>query len=135
MRALDAITDHRRRLEVILTAAAQPPRARSLYAALAEASEDPVVRAVLNRVASMRISYLEFCYRHLGLPTAEAQSQAVFAYASYRGLLQLAHEAPGALPADWSTYPTVVFEALVPGWRPADARQARKRKVKRTRSE
>ena len=135
MRALDAITDHRRRLEVILTAAAQPPRARSLYAALAEASEDPVVRAVLNRVASMRISYLELCYRHLGLPAAEAQSQAVFAYASYRGLLQLAHEAPGALPADWSTYPTVVFEALVPGWRPADARQARKRKVKRTRSE
>src|SRR5678815_367011 len=28
MRALDAVTDHRRRLELILEAAAQPPRAR-----------------------------------------------------------------------------------------------------------
>ena len=115
MRALDAVADHRRRLELILDAAFQPPRSRSLYAALAEAAEDPIVRAVLNRVASARIAYLELCYRHLGLSAAVAKSQAVFAYAAYRGLLQLAHEAPGSLPTEWSTYPKVAREALVSG--------------------
>jgi AcrR family transcriptional regulator len=114
IRALDAVTDHRRRLELILDAAFQPPRARSLYAALAEAAGDPIVGAVLNRVAAARIAYLERCYRNLGLSTALAKSQAVFAYAAYRGLLQLAHEAPGSLPTDWSTYPKVTRKALVP---------------------
>ena len=52
MRGLDAIPDPRRRLELMLDAASQPPRSRSLYAALAEAAEDPVVRKVLNRVAT-----------------------------------------------------------------------------------
>jgi AcrR family transcriptional regulator len=101
IRALDAVPDHRRRLELILEAAFQPPRSRWLYAALAEAAEDPLVRAVLNRVASARIAYLETCYRGLGVPAAQAQANAVVAYASYRGLLQLAHEAPGAMPTDW----------------------------------
>ena len=52
IRSLDAIPDPRRRLELILEAASQPPRSRSLYAALAEAAEEPVVRKVLQRVAS-----------------------------------------------------------------------------------
>jgi len=111
---LDAIPDYRRRLELMLDAASQPPRSRSLYAALAEAAEDPVVHRVLNRVASARIAYLEICYTHLGLPAAEAKSLAVFAYAAYRGLLQLAHEAPAALPTEWSIYATVIRQALVP---------------------
>jgi AcrR family transcriptional regulator len=114
IKGLEAITDARRRLELMLDAASQPPRARSLYAALAEAAEDPVVRDVLNRVASERIAYLETCYRTLGLSPAMAKSHAVFAYAAYRGLLQLAHEAPAALPTDWSSYPGVIRNALVP---------------------
>jgi AcrR family transcriptional regulator len=114
IRALDAVPDHRRRLELILEAAFQPPRSRSLYAALAEAAEDPLVRAVLNRVASARIAYLETCYRGLGVPAAQAQANAVVAYASYRGLLQLAHEAPGAMPTDWSAVPKMMHDALVP---------------------
>jgi hypothetical protein len=85
-----------------------------LYAALAEAAEDPVVRRALNRVASARIDYLEACYRELGLAQPLAKAKAVFAYAAYRGLLQLAHEAPAVLPTDWSSYPTVVRQALGP---------------------
>ena len=98
----------------MLDAASQAPRARSLYAALAEAAEDPVVRQVLNRVASARIAYLESCYRDLGMTPALARSHAVLAYAAYRGLLQLAHEAPAALPTDWSSYPNVVRTTLLP---------------------
>ena len=114
MRGLDAVGDRRRRLELMLEAASRPPRSRSLYAALAEAAEDPTVRSALNRVASARITYLEHCYAGLGLTPRRARACAVLAYASYRGLLQLAHEAPAALPADWSDYPAVVRQALIP---------------------
>jgi AcrR family transcriptional regulator len=114
MTALDAVEDNRRRLELILDAASQPPRSRSLYAALAEAAEDPVVRRVLNRVASARIAYLEVCYGNLGFPSGRARAYAVFAYAAYRGLLQLAHEAPAALPSEWSFYTGLIRQALVP---------------------
>ena len=114
IKGLDAIDDPRRRLELMLDASSQPPRSRSLYAALAEAGEDPVVRRVLNRVASARIDYLETCYKKLGLSPAEAKARAVLAYAAYRGILQLAHEAPASLPKDWSRYADVVRAALVP---------------------
>jgi AcrR family transcriptional regulator len=114
IKGLSAVTDARERLCLMLDAASQPPRSRSLYAALAEAAEDPVVRRVLNRVASARIEYLEACYRELGLTESPAKAKAVFAYAAYRGLLQLAHEAPSVLPGDWSSYPAVVREALGP---------------------
>jgi AcrR family transcriptional regulator len=112
LRGLSAVTDARQRLCLILDASAQSPRSRSLYAALAEAAEDPVVRRALNRVASARIEYLETCYRELGIAPPRAKAKAVFAYAAYRGLLQLAHEAPAVLPTDWSAYAAVVREAL-----------------------
>jgi AcrR family transcriptional regulator len=128
MKGLDAIQDSRRRLELILDAASQPPRSRSLYAALAEAAEDPVVRRVLNRVASARIAYLETCYGHLGFSPALAKSQAVLAYAAYRGLLQLAHEAPAALPSDWTAYAAVIRRAFVPDGGPSRGQRRRDRR-------
>lgn len=115
MKGLDAIPDARTRLELMLDASSQPPRSRSLYAALAEAAEDPIVRQSLNRVATARIGYLDTCYRALGLAPAVAKARAVLAYAAYRGLLQLAHEAPGSLPRDWAHYPGLVRDALLPG--------------------
>jgi AcrR family transcriptional regulator len=123
---LSAVTDPRQRLELILHASTQAPRSRSLYAALAEAAEDPIVRRALNRVASARIDYLELCYRELGLPPIQAKAKAVFAYAAYRGLLQLAHEAPAVLPADWPAYSVTVLEALRPV-RPTKSKLARKK--------
>jgi len=111
---LSAVTDPRQRLSLMLDAASQSPRSRSLYAALAEAAEDPIVKRVLSRVASTRIKYLEACYRALGFTQPRAEAKAVLAYAAYRGLLQLAHEAPVVLPTDWSSYPAVVREALGP---------------------
>jgi AcrR family transcriptional regulator len=114
MRGLDAVNDHRLRLELMLDAASRPPRSRSLYAALAEAAEDPTVRRILNRVASARIAYLEASYHKLGFPPQLARTYAVLAYAAYRGLLQLAHEAPESLPTDWASYSDVVRQALIP---------------------
>ena len=118
MTGLAAVTDARQRLILMLNAASQPPRSRSLYAALAAAADDPVVRRVLNRVASGRIGFLETCYRELGLSAPQAKANAVLAYAAYRGLLQLAHEAPAVLPDDWSAYAESVLEALCPAQPP-----------------
>lgn len=114
MKTLDAFADPRRRLNLLIDASLTPPRARSLYAALAEAAGDPVVGRVLNRVATARVDYLEACYKQLGLAAAPAKATAVFAYAAYRGLLQLAHEAPGALPNEWAAYIDIARTAVIP---------------------
>jgi len=111
---LSAVADTRKRLIFMLEAASQPPRSRSVYAALAEAADDPIVRPVLRRVASSRIEFLETCYRELGLTASQAKARAVLAYAAYRGLLQIAREAPGVLPDDWSSYADVVLQTLGP---------------------
>lgn len=124
--ALSSVTDPHRRLELILDAAAQLPRARTLYAALAEAVHDPVARQVLNRVAAFRIGYLEACYQDLGLSPVEANAKALFAYAAYRGLVQLAHEAPSVLPKDWSAYPVIAREALLPPRRAQTTRRLKR---------
>ena len=114
VQALDAIPDYYRRLELILEAASQPPRARSLYAALAGAADEPLVKAALTRVGAARIDYLDACYRKLGLSPADSRARAVFAYSAYRGVLQLAHEAPASLPKDWSTYTALTQRVLLP---------------------
>ena len=114
MKALDQVPDPRRRLELILDAASREPRSHSLYAALAEASGDKRVRRVLDRVASRRIQYLESCYLEFGLSQPDAYARALLTYSAYRGLLQLAREAPSLLPKDWSTYPLTVREVLIP---------------------
>jgi len=125
MKALDAFADPRRRLSLLIDASLQPPRARSLYAALAEAAEDPIVGRVLNRVATARVDYLEACYKELGLAEPLAKATAVFAYAAYRGLLQLAHEAPGSLPNEWTTYADIVRKTVIPPEAGVSATQSR----------
>jgi AcrR family transcriptional regulator len=117
IKGLDAVPDARRRLELMLEAASRAPRSRSLYAALAEAAGDPMVRPVLNRITSTRIRYLESCYRELGFGQPVARAKALLAYAAYRGLLQLAREAPSALPKDWTCYPATVRNSLLPAKR------------------
>ena len=127
MKALDEVPDPRTRLELILGAAAQAPRARSLYASLAQAAEHPLVRRALSRVATSRITYLERCYTAMGLTASDARARAVFAYAAYRGVLQLAHEAPAALPDDWAAYAAMVKAQLVPrGGTAAPPRRSRR---------
>ena len=114
IKGLEAVTHPLRRLELIVEASSQPPRSHSFYSSLAEATDDPAVRAALSRVASARIEYLETCYRDIGLARPVARSKALLAYAAYRGLLQLAREAPSVLTKDWSTYLTTLRQALVP---------------------
>jgi hypothetical protein len=115
---LSAIPNPHQRLKLMLDAASQPPRSRSLYAALAEAAENPIVKRALKRVAADRIDYLERCYREMGLGEPLARARAVLAYSAYRGLLQLAREAPSSLSADWPTYAALIRVALMPSVHP-----------------
>jgi AcrR family transcriptional regulator len=135
VQALDSIPDHRRRLELILGASSQPPRARSLYASLAANADEPLVKDVLARIGAARVDYLDVCYRKLGLTPAEARARAVFGYAAYRGLLQLAHESPASLPGNWGPYTELMRQVLLPA-APPPVRKAksvrRKRKVARS---
>ncbi len=78
---LEAVADPRRRLELMFDASSRPPRSRSLYAALAEAAEDPIVR----RVASVRIGYLEACYRDLAFLPRLPDRMRCSHNAAYRG--------------------------------------------------
>lgn len=113
-KGLEGQKDARRRLEFLLNTA-EPPRTRAFLAALAAGIEDPVVKEVLRRVTAVRIGYLESCYRELGSAPAVAKSQAVLAYAAYRGLMQLAQEAPAAMRwTDWASCPALVRQVLVP---------------------
>lgn len=129
-RSLSSVIDPRQRLGLMLQAAFQAPRARSLHAALAEAGEDPIVKRVLKRVASARIEYLEACYGELGLSQSSAREWAVFAYSAYPGLLQLAHEAPTVLPDQWTPYAELLGECLVPPRAPDEhARKTSSKKV------
>ncbi|MBV9182204.1 MAG: TetR/AcrR family transcriptional regulator [Acidobacteria bacterium] len=114
IRALEEVPDVRGRLELIVEASSQQPRSHSIYAALAEWSGDKRVRRVLNRVATRRVQYLESCYLELGMPRSLAEARALLTYAAYRGLLQLAREAPSVLPKEWSTYPRLAREVLIP---------------------
>ena len=109
MIGLSAVPDAGQRLHFMLEAATQQPRARSLYAALAQASGDETVRRVLNRVAKARVKYLELTYIDLGLTPDEAKAKAVFAYATYRGpppaRKRSASHPPPELGSLLSTYP------------------------------
>ncbi len=114
MRGLESVPDARRRVELIMEATSQPPRSRSLYAALAQGAENSFVREVLDRVASSRIDFLQKCYQEMGKNPQEAKALAVLAYSSYRGLLQLAHEAPASLPREWSVYAQLIRSTFIP---------------------
>jgi hypothetical protein len=87
---------------------------------------------VLNRVATLRIDYLERSYTALGLAPAAAKAHAVFAYAAYLGLLQLAHEAPASLPAQWDAYAALTRQTFLPEALPARPAAAAGRRPRST---
>ena len=106
---------------LMLEAATQPPRSRSLYAALAEAADDPIVRRVLNRVASARIEFLETCYRETrarGIRRLKrrlcSRTRHTVGFCSWRTRRRPRY------PTDWSSYAEEVLQALGPApWKSA----------------
>jgi AcrR family transcriptional regulator len=77
----------------------EAPADRTELALLANA-HDPMVAPVLRRVTQRRIDYMAGLFEQLGLPRADAHRRALLSYTAYLGFVQLAHAAPGALPAE-----------------------------------
>ncbi|MCW4353269.1 TetR/AcrR family transcriptional regulator [Hoyosella sp. YIM 151337] len=83
--------------------------------------EDPAVAAVIQRVNARRIDILTRGYTDLGLPPETARLQAVLAYATYLGWLQLQRIAADEVPEVATEGPAAqafavhIIEQLVPG--------------------
>jgi AcrR family transcriptional regulator len=66
---------------------------------LLASADHPDVRAALDRVTRRRIGYVARLLRDAGQPADVAARRATLAYATYLGHAELAHSAPGVLPA------------------------------------
>jgi AcrR family transcriptional regulator len=74
--------------------------AGSVHVSLLSELGDPRVRAAVRRVTEARLGLLRQSYRQLGYSRRRAEHRARLAYAAYRGLLQMAREAPERQLAD-----------------------------------
>ena len=74
--------------------------AGSVHVSLLGELGDPRVRAAVGRVTEARLRLLRHSYRQLGYSPRRADHRARLAYAAYRGLLQMAREAPERQLAD-----------------------------------
>lgn len=91
-------------------------RAGRLYLALAAASDDPLVNEVVRRVSVRRLSYLQNCYRDLGLSEHDAKLWSTFAYATFIGNQQVHRDAPSRFPAgaEFREYFKLMLRTLIP---------------------
>jgi AcrR family transcriptional regulator len=92
--------DPRRRLRWLFTEGMKEAPAERTELSLLANAHDPVVAPVLRRVTQRRIDYMAALFEQLGLRSAEAHRRALLAYTVYLGFVQLAHAAPGVLPAE-----------------------------------
>lgn len=81
---LSAIADPRERLRALVALAFGDDRLL-LDSALAASSADPRVAAVVARVTSLRLAFLEQAYADAGMDPASAHHAAHVAYATYLG--------------------------------------------------
>ena len=93
---LEQIEDPRERLQAMFRSAVEFSQSGSpsAHVRLMAEIDDPRVRAALQRVTAARIEGIEQIFRELGLTPAAARHRARFVYATYVGLVQLAHENP-----------------------------------------
>lgn len=94
----------------------EAPADRTELALLANA-HDPLVAPVLRRVTQRRLDYMAGLFEQLGLRPVEARRRALLGYTAYLGFVQLAHGAPGALPAEPNErrrFADSVLSALLP---------------------
>jgi hypothetical protein len=74
-------------------------RARSVELAMLATADHPHIAPVLARVTERRVAYTAGLIAALGWPAAEARRRGLLAVTAYLGYAQMAHVAPGSLPA------------------------------------
>ncbi|MFF1873502.1 TetR/AcrR family transcriptional regulator [Kitasatospora herbaricolor] len=113
IRALEASEpDPAARLGALLRGATASASEDPLEVRLLAASDHPEVAAALARVTERRVGYLAHLFELLGFPPPAAHQRGFLLYTSYVGHAQLAHAAPGTVPAD-PTYLSAALETLL----------------------
>lgn len=108
---LGDITDPRKRLTALFTTALGKESITGLEPAIVAHADHPAVTPVLRRVTERRIAYLTDLYTDLGLAPVPARHQAVTAYATYLGWLELRRSACDFVP-EVATTGTTATDAL-----------------------
>jgi AcrR family transcriptional regulator len=108
--------DPQERIFKVFRRANSSHKAGRLYLALAAASDDPRIGEVVRRVSAKRLSYLEVCYRALGMTDTEAQLWSTFAYATFIGNQQVHRDTPDRFPAGprFREYFKLMIRTLIP---------------------
>lgn len=111
----DSITDPRKRIQEVFRAATSSDNAGRLMLAMAAATNDPEIAAIIERATKRRLSFLTTCYEALGQSPDDAQRWATFAYSTFVGSLQLFRDDPDAVPAhDITEYLRLCVSTLIP---------------------
>lgn len=113
---IEDVRDPYERISLLFKQSNTSYRAGRLYLALAAASDDPVVGEVVRRVSERRLTYLQECYRALGLSESDAKLWSTFAYATFIGNQQVHRDAPGLFPAgpEFREYFKLMARTLIP---------------------
>jgi len=113
---LENEADPQERIFKVFRRANSSYKAGRLYLALAAASDDPRIGEVVRRVSAKRLSYLEVCYRALGMNDEDAHLWATFAYATFIGNQQVHRDTPDRFPAGqrFREYFKLMIRTLIP---------------------
>ncbi len=116
VRQVQDIADPRRRIQQVFRLANSSSKNGRLSGAFAAASADPLIGAVVERVAKKRLSFLQDCYAALGMAQDDAHRWAMFAYATFMGTLQLRRDDSSALPRGrvMNEYVRLCMDTLIP---------------------
>ncbi len=120
---VEEIRDPYERIVKLFKRANSSHKAGRLYLAMAAASDDARVAAVVRRVSASRLLYLHDCYRALGMDEHEAHVWSTFAYATFIGNQQVHRDVPDRFPegARFSEYFKLMLKTLIPRARAAQA--------------
>ncbi|HEX4870888.1 MAG TPA: TetR/AcrR family transcriptional regulator [Nevskiaceae bacterium] len=104
-----------RLLTLFRRAANTPQRSERVLLALS-ASDHPLARACVQRLAERWRATVEDCYRRLGCDPQDARNWATFAFSTYVGTVRLRRDNPDALPSGprFNDYLRFLIRALIP---------------------
>lgn len=113
---VERIKDPRERLRELFQRVSREVQSHLVYAALLQASDNPLVQPVIERISKRRLAVLTAAYAEAGFEPRAAQHRARLAYTAYSGFLQLnqRHGMPRMDQEEYQTYIDHVIETLVP---------------------
>jgi AcrR family transcriptional regulator len=112
---VERIADPRERLRELFHRVSREVQSHLVYAALLQASDNPLVQPVIERISRRRLALLTKAYEEAGFELA-AKHRARLAYTAYSGFLQLnqRHGMPRMDHEEYEAYIDHVIATLVP---------------------